>query len=399
MNILIKQFSSNYYIKKSDLFDEKLKNYMKSVFSTTVKGSSNGDNQDIAFSFENFLLIKNFSVFGVCDGHGKYGKSVVEAIKCIFPSYIHYLTMDNNLIKREEDINEIIISLFKLEERPDVKDMNIIRYFFKKFEMIREYIPIIKHNFNEIKRDITEAVYRTHLDLKERMNIDTENSGATMCTIFFYGTTIYVCNIGDSRAVMGSYIFEENRWETKQLSTDHKPENPNERKRIGILNGRVDKYKDETGNLIGPFRVWFKAQDSTGPGLAMSRSIGDTQAKKIGVIYDPDLFEYTLIDDNKFIIIGTDGLWDNIGNEEAVKLVGEYYEMKEKAENAAKALVEKARQTVIERNEKLGNNKKKDNGSNTSGNIGYQLGTNVNTSINVRSDDITCWVIFLDVKD
>ena len=51
MNILIKQFSSNYYIKKSDLFDEKLKNYMKSVFSTTVKGSSNGDNQDIAFSF------------------------------------------------------------------------------------------------------------------------------------------------------------------------------------------------------------------------------------------------------------------------------------------------------------------------------------------------------------
>ena len=70
-------------------------------------------------------------------------------------------------------------------------------------------------------------------------------------------------------------------------------------------------------------------------------------------------------DDNKFIIIGTDGLWDNIGNEEAVKLVGEYYEMKEKAENAARALVEKARQTRIERNEKLGNNKKKDNGSNT----------------------------------
>lgn len=59
--------------------------------------------------------------------------------------------------------------------------------------MIREYIPIIKSNFNEIKLDITEAVYRTHLDIKERINIDTENSEATMCTIF-YGSTIYVCN-------------------------------------------------------------------------------------------------------------------------------------------------------------------------------------------------------------
>ena len=147
------------------------------------------------------------------------------------------------------------------------------------------------------------------------------------------------------------------------------------------------------------FSIWFKAQDSTGPGLAMSRSIGDTQAKKIGVIYNPDLFEYTLIDENKFIIIGTDGLWDNIGNEEAVKLVGEYYEMKDKAENAARALVEKARQAVIERNEKIGNNKKKDNGPNTSGNIGVGLANNTNTSINARSDDITCWVIFLDVKE
>lgn len=65
-------------------------------------------------------------MFLVCGGDGKYGKNFVDVIKCLFPSYIHYLTIDNNLIKREEDINEIIISLFKLE---DVKNMNIIRYF------------------------------------------------------------------------------------------------------------------------------------------------------------------------------------------------------------------------------------------------------------------------------
>lgn len=41
---------------------------------------------------------------------------------------------------------------------------------------------------------------------------------------------------------------------------------------------------------MGPARVWLKNQDI--PGLAMSRSIGDSVAGSVGVIADPEILEF-----------------------------------------------------------------------------------------------------------
>jgi hypothetical protein len=61
---------------------------------------------------------------------------------------------------------------------------------------------------------------------------------------------------------------------------------PEERQRIEsnkglIKGGRVNEFGEEEGIL----RIWKKGKDF--PGLAMSRSIGDGVAHKIGVIADP----------------------------------------------------------------------------------------------------------------
>lgn len=40
---------------------------------------------------------------------------------------------------------------------------------------------------------------------------------------------------------------------------------------------------------IGPLRVWLKYDDV--PGLAMTRSLGDSVAAKAGVIAEPEIFE------------------------------------------------------------------------------------------------------------
>ncbi len=53
------------------------------------------------------------------------------------------------------------------------------------------------------------------------------------------------------------------------------------------MNGRVDYYKDMDGKRVGPARVYAKDED--GPGLAMSRSLGDTVAERLGVISQPDV--------------------------------------------------------------------------------------------------------------
>lgn len=71
-------------------------------------------------------------------------------------------------------------------------------------------------------------------------------------------------------------------WVAESLSRDHKPNMAGESDRIISMNGRIDYYKDINGCKIGPARVYSKDED--GPGLAMSRSLGDTVAERLGVI-------------------------------------------------------------------------------------------------------------------
>ena len=57
----------------------------------------------------------------------------------------------------------------------------------------------------------------------------------------------------------------------------------------------------------------------------MSRSIGDIDAKKIGVIPNPQIIEYNITDETKYMIICSDGVWEFISNEEVMDISNEYY--------------------------------------------------------------------------
>ena len=52
------------------------------------------------------------------------------------------------------------------------------------------------------------------------------------------------------------------------------------------------------------------------PGLAMSRSIGDKAGREIGVISEPEIFEMLIQEEDKFIIIASDGVWEFLTNAE-----------------------------------------------------------------------------------
>ena len=75
---------------------------------------------------------------------------------------------------------------------------------------------------------------------------------------------------------------------------------------------------------MGPARVWLKDQQI--PGLAMSRSIGDLVASSVGVIPEPEFFELTLNESDKFMVIASDGVWEFIDNDECVRLVSPFWE-------------------------------------------------------------------------
>jgi serine/threonine protein phosphatase PrpC len=102
---------------------------------------------------------------------------------------------------------------------------------------------------------------------------------------------------------------------------------------------KVFSRSDEQGNPLGPARVWLRYQDV--PGLAMSRSLGDGVASSVGVICDPETLEFTMTHDDKFIVIGSDGVFEFISNEEVVKIVVPYWRVND-SEGAAEAIVREA---------------------------------------------------------
>lgn len=58
----------------------------------------------------------------------------------------------------------------------------------------------------------------------------------------------------------------------------------------------------------------------------MTRSFGDIVAKSVGVSCHPEIKEFELNEDSRFIILASDGLWDRLTNEEIVRIVGnEFY--------------------------------------------------------------------------
>ena len=60
---------------------------------------------------------------------------------------------------------------------------------------------------------------------------------------------------------------------------------------------------------------------SDGPGLAMTRSFGDEIGASVGVVSVPEVDEYKIKDEDKAIIVASDGLWEYMSNEEVTDVV------------------------------------------------------------------------------
>ena len=68
-------------------------------------------------------------------------------------------------------------------------------------------------------------------------------------------------------------------------------------------------------------RIWNNERH-LGPGLQMTRSVGDHHADRLGVIPDPVVTHRKLRETDRVLILATDGVWEFISSQEAVDLVG-----------------------------------------------------------------------------
>ena len=91
---------------------------------------------------------------------------------------------------------------------------------------------------------------------------------------------------------------------------------------------------------MGPERIWLK--DNEIPGLAMTRSFGDSIAHSVGVISEPEIKKYEITGNERFIIIASDGIWEYITSEECVNIVKNFYENNLDAVGAINAIIKEA---------------------------------------------------------
>ena len=392
------------HIRRKDLFDFNHPTFIKTYSIISVKGNQL-ENQDNYFFYENYFLIKNLYFFGVLDGHGKNGKEISKCASILFPSYLFYLLLDDNLSERKLDINKEIFKLIKLQESPtNIKQMFILTYFFNKFEVDFSSIPLLTNNQSKLNNIILESVDYTQNALSSKYDIDISLSGTTLCSALILGNILYLINIGDSRAILGTYNSRINKWKITQLTVDHKPNHPIENRRIIFFNGRIERHKNEFGDEVGPYRIYGKDSDSNNQGLTMSRSIGDLESKKYGVIYDPEIFKYELKENDKVIIIASDGLWEQLKNEEVIGIIGDCLNRDLKAKEISEILVEKARKKFKDEHNRKN---KKYNYEHSLRDNHYHFKSDKNKDMNndetsyksSHIDDITCIVVFLDVHD
>ena len=305
-------FSKTYPDYGKCVCSQKMQGLMKSYAYNSYKGIVKNYNEDRVIVVSQIQKPQKtihrtwpkMSYFGVFDGHG--GESCSEYLK---NNFLDYLIENKNF---PHDIKTSITETFdKLEDE-----------FYEKN--------------------------------KQKPKDQIDNSGSCALVAIMTDNKIYIGNIGDSRAIMSL----NNGTKVKQLTIDHKPNNLKEFERITKNGGKVyideDVKEDENGKLdesklnfitekndFNKYKcqkeVIFRHFPSH---LAVVRSIGDIKVKKPefgalkgNIIHTPEVFVYDYSPSYDFMVMGCDGIFDDLSNEEIIGAAWHVFKNKAKEKN------------------------------------------------------------------
>ncbi|ETV63870.1 hypothetical protein, variant 2 [Aphanomyces astaci] len=215
------------------------------------------------------------------------------------------------------------------------------------------------NNFAHIASSLSSAFVATDDALRARLLLAFQSGHGKAnrvgaCTMLAYakGSTLVVANAGDVRAVLASTDASGGLVATP-LSTDHNAKHVSEQNRL------TEKHPNESNvvvcrspescrvkGILQPTRALgdfaFKYEEfntlhasfqNGGDGLFIPQPYTPPY-----ILAVPEIQVHTLTDADQFLILGSDGLWGDLSNEEAVKIVADYASRGEH-DLAAQALV------------------------------------------------------------
>ncbi|KAJ3310935.1 hypothetical protein HDV04_004541 [Boothiomyces sp. JEL0838] len=232
------------------------------------------EQQDDYLVLPNFLVIDNQIVhlIGIFDGHGNTpliigsdGKKAANEAKALFPTVLSSL---KDTIKKDP-------------------------------------LQALKNSFTIVNDN-----------MKQNQAIDTYLSGTTAVISLIIDNNLHVAHVGDSRLAV--YKENDTKLSGRLLTIDHNCDSPEERKRVEAAGGRVEQLWLD-GKFDGPLRI-FKGTLPY-PGIIVTRTLGDGAAQTIGVLPDPDVQTVKLSPEDKYLVFGTDGLWDGLSVDQVGKVI------------------------------------------------------------------------------
>lgn len=204
-------------------------------------------------------------------------------------------------------------------------------------------------------------------------------------------THCFIINLGDSRAVIGAK--QVNQKVAYQMSIDHKANREDEKKRIEMSGGIVsaDRYAN-----IGPHRVYSKNEE--GPGLAVARSLGDLFGHTVGISAEPEVSYKELDIEDKFVVIGSDGIWDVMNSAEVVGYIFEKIDIFGRERVTENLVTEcRSRWEVVNLFKQKQQNEKNNQTNKDDKNMNSTTRVNANTQQIFTIDDITSIIAYFNV--
>ena len=240
---------------------------------------------------------KDLDVFGVFDGHG--GKEISKFV--------------SNHFTEELRVNKNVSTNMSLALKETFIKMDEIMQTPESIEEIKKYARISKEEDDiQSKNEPPNSQMQLITQLMGQKDPDSNDifmrTGCTACVMSIDETNkkLYFANAGDSRVVMCRNGLAEPQ------SEDHKPEMESEKKRIYKAEGWISD-----GRVKG--------------NLNLTRGFGDLEYKQNKnlkpeeqmITANPDIKVVDFTNDMDFVIIGCDGIWDCLKNQEACDFVKE----------------------------------------------------------------------------
>ena len=307
------------------------------------------------------LVQTNGALFAVFDGHG--GCACAQAVK---ERLFNYIAVSLLPTQKLEELNHAM----KTDTPMDICDwhFNANCYFNEEMSMLHraslqkyivESLSIFDDESEEgdkscVARGLRNAFMRLDNDLSTEAQpvggavymeaLEVALSGACACVAHIDGLDLHVANVGDARAVIGQTDGEN--WTVQALTTDHCTSTESECERVKRKHPSEERTVIRNSRLLGqliPLRAFgdMRYKWSVNDLKSIVNILDTPYARNIippnyytppYLTCEPEITHYRLTPKDKFLVIASDGLWEQLSDEKVVKIVGAFLEGKETAD-------------------------------------------------------------------